>query len=138
MTYTRDHAVLPSKNILAFIALICAVLLFGGLWGFWGVFFAIPLATLFKAVLIHVTEFFRDPEMFEVLQSTVIPALLANRPNDGPIRVWVVGCASGEEVYSTVMAFLEVEAGLGDLSISRPSSRLSWGIPVPDDAGRVP
>ncbi len=33
------------------VAIICAVLLFGGLWGFWGVFFAIPLATLFKAVL---------------------------------------------------------------------------------------
>ncbi|MCY1401115.1 AI-2E family transporter [compost metagenome] len=33
------------------VAIICAVLLCGGLWGFWGVFFAIPLATLFKAVL---------------------------------------------------------------------------------------
>ncbi|NAT38994.1 AI-2E family transporter, partial [Pseudomonas syringae pv. actinidifoliorum] len=33
------------------VAIICAVLLFGGLWGFWGIFFAIPLATLFKAVL---------------------------------------------------------------------------------------
>ncbi|NQD96119.1 AI-2E family transporter, partial [Pseudomonas sp. CrR25] len=33
------------------VAIICAVLIFGGLWGFWGVFFAIPLATLFKAVL---------------------------------------------------------------------------------------
>ena len=33
------------------VVIICAVLLFGGLWGFWGVFFAIPLATLFKAVL---------------------------------------------------------------------------------------
>ena len=33
------------------VAIICAVLLFGGLWGFWGVFFAIPLATLFKAVI---------------------------------------------------------------------------------------
>lgn len=34
------------------VAIICAVLLFGGLWGFWGVFFAIPLATLFKALLV--------------------------------------------------------------------------------------
>ena len=33
------------------MAIICAVLLFGGLWGFWGVFFAIPLATLVKAVI---------------------------------------------------------------------------------------
>jgi putative permease len=33
------------------VAIICAVLLFGGLWGFWGIFFAIPLATLFKAVM---------------------------------------------------------------------------------------
>ena len=33
------------------VAIICAVLLFGGLWGFWGIFFAIPLATLIKAVL---------------------------------------------------------------------------------------
>src|SRR5476651_1431141 len=40
-----------SDQFIYLVAVICAVLLFGGLWGFWGVFFAIPLATLFKAVL---------------------------------------------------------------------------------------
>ena len=71
------------------------------------------LQALFNTVLIHVTEFFRDPETFEVLQSTVIPTLLANRTGAAPLRVWVVGCASGEEAYSIAMVFAEAEAALG-------------------------
>jgi len=46
-----------------------------------------------------VSGFFRDPEVFEALKRTVFPALLA-RQREGPIRVWVPGCSSGEEVYS--------------------------------------
>jgi two-component system CheB/CheR fusion protein len=71
------------------------------------------LQALFNTVLIHVTEFFRDPETFEVLQSTVIPTLFANRTGAAPLRVWVVGCASGEEAYSIAMIFAEAEAALG-------------------------
>jgi two-component system CheB/CheR fusion protein len=71
------------------------------------------LQALFNTVLIHVTEFFRDPETFEVLQSAVIPTLFANRTEAAALRVWVVGCASGEEAYSIAMIFAEAEAALG-------------------------
>jgi two-component system CheB/CheR fusion protein len=71
------------------------------------------LQALFNTVLIHVTEFFRDPETFEVLGSTVIPTLFANRTGAAPLRVWVIGCASGEEAYSIAMLFAEAEAALG-------------------------
>jgi two-component system CheB/CheR fusion protein len=73
----------------------------------------VELQALFNTVLIHVTEFFRDPETFEVLQSTVIPTLFANRTDAAPLRIWVVGCASGEEAYSIAMVFAEAEAALG-------------------------
>lgn len=66
------------------------------------------IRTLFSSVLIHVTEFFREPAMFQILSSTVMPALLAHRASGAPLRVWVVGCATGEEVYSTAIAFSEV------------------------------
>jgi len=64
---------------------------------------------LLHALTINVTEFFRDAEMWELLRSQVIPALLeGKRQRRGrAIRVWSAGCASGEEAYSLVMAFLE-------------------------------
>jgi len=65
------------------------------------------LARLAKDLLISVTSFFRDPEMFEVLQTQVIPELLRDRPADSPIRVWVPGCATGEEAYSIGMLLIE-------------------------------
>ncbi len=55
---------------------------------------------LYKDLLIGVTKFFRDPEAFETLREQVIPKLAARTPEDGPIRIWVAGCASGEEAYS--------------------------------------
>jgi len=54
---------------------------------------------LSQDLLIHVTRFFRDPEVFEALEQKVFPALLENR-RGAPIRVWVPGCSTGEEVYS--------------------------------------
>jgi PAS domain S-box-containing protein len=65
------------------------------------------LHTLFHDMLIGVTEFFRQPAMFEHLKRVVFPALLKNRPPDAPLRIWVVGCSTGEEVYSIAMALLE-------------------------------
>ena len=62
---------------------------------------------LFKDMLIGVTSFFRDPEAFEALKDRVIPKLLEQRPPDQPIRVWVPGCATGEEAYSLAMLFRE-------------------------------
>ena len=71
------------------------------------------ILALFNRVLIHVTEFFRDPETFQMLGSTVIPRLLANRQDGTTLRIWVVGCATGEEAYSIAISFREVEAALG-------------------------
>lgn len=62
---------------------------------------------LSKDLLIHVTGFFRDAETFQSLGDSVIPSLLENRAYDEPIRVWVAGCASGEEAYSIAICLLE-------------------------------
>ncbi|MDX2203575.1 MAG: chemotaxis protein CheB [Hyphomicrobiaceae bacterium] len=62
---------------------------------------------LFRDLLIGVTQFFRDPEAFAALAGTVVPPLLADRDPDTPIRVWVAGCASGEEVYSIAILLQE-------------------------------
>jgi two-component system CheB/CheR fusion protein len=62
---------------------------------------------LFKELLIGVTNFFRDPEAFEVLKQNVFPQLLKDKPEDYSIRVWVPGCSSGEEAYSIAMILRE-------------------------------
>jgi two-component system CheB/CheR fusion protein len=61
--------------------------------------------------LIRVTGFFRDPETFEGLAETVFPALFENRSGKDSVRIWVPGCASGEEAYSIAIVLLEY---LGD------------------------
>jgi two-component system, chemotaxis family, CheB/CheR fusion protein len=63
--------------------------------------------TLFREFLIGVTQFFRDPGAFEALRATIVPA---NRSPDDPIRVWVPGCATGEEVYSLAILLSEAMA----------------------------
>jgi two-component system, chemotaxis family, CheB/CheR fusion protein len=68
---------------------------------------------LLNTVLINVTSFFRDGEAWDVLKTQVIPALVTNAEDDGPIRVWSVGCASGEEPYSIAMLLAE-EMGVQD------------------------
>jgi two-component system, chemotaxis family, CheB/CheR fusion protein len=61
---------------------------------------------LYEDILINVTSFFRDPIVFATLESKVFP-VIANRAPDSPIRIWVVGCSTGEEVYSIAMCLLE-------------------------------
>jgi two-component system CheB/CheR fusion protein len=63
--------------------------------------------TLFKDMLITVTSFFRDQEAFEALKSKVLPDLLANLAEDVPLRVWIPGCATGEEAYSIAILLIE-------------------------------
>ena len=63
---------------------------------------------LFKDMLIGVTSFFRDPDAFKILKSQIIPVLLKNRQPDSTIRIWVVGCSTGEEAYSISILFSEV------------------------------
>jgi two-component system CheB/CheR fusion protein len=70
---------------------------------------------IFKELLINVTNFFRDPEAFELVRENVILPLLREREGSGTIRVWVPGCSSGEEVYSLAILFrecMEQEPGL--------------------------
>ena len=62
---------------------------------------------LFKEILIRVTSFFRDPEAFEALKTKVLPMLLEGKNDGYPLRVWVPGCATGEEVYSIAMVVSE-------------------------------
>jgi two-component system CheB/CheR fusion protein len=62
---------------------------------------------LFKDLLIRVTNFFRDPKAFEVLKEKVIPDLLEKKETDTPVRIWVPGCATGEEAYSLAMIVFE-------------------------------
>ena len=62
---------------------------------------------LAKDLLINVTSFFRDPNVFALLAEKVIPDLLRDQPPDQAIRVWVAGCSTGEETYSLAMLFQE-------------------------------
>ena len=62
---------------------------------------------LFKELLINVTSFFRDPESFEALKKDLLPRLLAHIPEPSAFRVWVVGCATGEEAYSVAILLRE-------------------------------
>jgi two-component system CheB/CheR fusion protein len=66
------------------------------------------LDLLFKELLISVTQFFRDPEAFAVLGEKILPQMLANRAPEESIRVWVPGCATGEEAYSLAIILQEV------------------------------
>ena len=62
---------------------------------------------LFEDVLIHVTGFFRDPEVYGYLKISVFPQILATLDPGEAIRIWVPGCSSGEEVYSIAIALME-------------------------------
>lgn len=62
---------------------------------------------LFRDLLIGVTSFFRDPEAFDALETTVLPKLFDGKGAGDTIRVWVPGCATGEEVYSLAMLLRE-------------------------------
>lgn len=68
---------------------------------------ATEVEALLDDLLISVTSFFRDPESWSALQSEVIGPLLEHTDPDDQIRVWVPGCASGEEAYTVAMLFQE-------------------------------
>jgi two-component system CheB/CheR fusion protein len=62
---------------------------------------------LFREMLIGVTEFFRDPLAFAALRDKAVPVLLADKDAAATLRVWVPGCASGEEAYSVAITLRE-------------------------------
>jgi two-component system CheB/CheR fusion protein len=63
---------------------------------------------LYRDVLINVTSFFRNPEVFESLREVVYPKILSSRSSSDPVRVWVPGCSTGEETYSHAIALVEI------------------------------
>jgi two-component system CheB/CheR fusion protein len=71
------------------------------------------LNTLYQDLLIGVTQFFRDPEAFETLEREVIPQIIERVPPAQELRLWVAGCATGEEAYSVAMLFHEALAAKG-------------------------
>ena len=71
---------------------------------------------LYGDILIRVTSFFRDPEVFAALQNEIFPELVKNR-GDKPLRIWVPGCSTGEEVYSLAIV---VHEALAAMSIECP------------------
>lgn len=62
---------------------------------------------LFQDILINVTGFFRDPAAFQVLKKKIFPRIIKNKDENSPIRIWVPGCATGEEVYSLAISLHE-------------------------------
>ncbi len=65
------------------------------------------LGKLLKELLINVTNFFRDREAFEILKDEILTQLLTNKPDGYVVRVWVAGCATGEEAYSIAILLSE-------------------------------
>ncbi|SHN36846.1 CheR family methyltransferase [Mucilaginibacter sp. OK098] len=66
---------------------------------------------LYNDMLISVTDFFRDPKSFELLCTSIFPVLLLHKTATEPLRIWVAGCATGEEAYSMAICLQEY---LGD------------------------
>ncbi len=62
---------------------------------------------LFRDMLIGVTNFFRDPEAFQVLEEKIIPEIFKNKPPGSLIRFWSPGCSTGEEAYSLAILMQE-------------------------------
>ncbi|MDH3582707.1 MAG: PAS domain-containing protein, partial [Phycisphaerae bacterium] len=71
------------------------------------------VTSLYKDLLIGVTGFFREPQAYEVLQQRVIPGLVEQSDDENPVRVWIPGCATGEEAYSIAIMLLECFASSG-------------------------
>src|SRR5258705_4721939 len=67
----------------------------------------VELEALFQDILINVTSFFRDPETFDLLRTRVFPRIVAEHGSADAIRMWVVGCSTGEEAYSLAIVFSE-------------------------------
>jgi two-component system, chemotaxis family, CheB/CheR fusion protein len=75
------------------------------------------LGELERDLLINVTSFFRDPATFNVLKSTVFPAIIDQKSPGVGLRIWVAGCSTGEEAYSIAICLLEY---LDERSIQLP------------------
>jgi two-component system CheB/CheR fusion protein len=91
----------------------------------------IELDILFKELLIGVTNFFRDPAMWDKLRDQVLPALFHTLPNGYIFRVWVTACSTGEEAYSFAIVFKEA---VSTLKMTKNISLQIFATDVDDDA----
>jgi two-component system CheB/CheR fusion protein len=80
---------------------------------------------LYQDLLIRVTRFFRDEATFDALKAEVFPKLLKDRSPNAPLRVWVAGCSTGEEVYSLAICLLEF---LGERNLNFPVKLLATDV----------
>jgi two-component system, chemotaxis family, CheB/CheR fusion protein len=71
---------------------------------------------LFNTILINVTSFFRDPETWSRVAESVVPRIAGDPGDNDPVRVWVAGCATGEEAFTIAMLFCEA---MGDDAFRR-------------------
>jgi len=65
------------------------------------------LDALYDELLILVTEFFREPDVFQALEHNILPKILADKPAGEPVRIWIAGCSTGEEAYSMAISLLQ-------------------------------
>ena len=75
------------------------------------------LRVLFQDFLIHVTSFFREPEVYQTLQNEIFPRITSNLAPGESVRIWVPGCSSGEEVYSLAIALHESLEGTAQVGV---------------------
>jgi len=75
------------------------------------------IEALYRDVLINVTSFFRNPDVFQSLREVVYPTILTNRSASEAVCVWVPGCSTGEETYSHAISLVEV---LSELRLEVP------------------
>jgi two-component system CheB/CheR fusion protein len=68
---------------------------------------AAEVEALYQDILINVTSFFRNPETFAVLKEKIFPQITEQHTSDEPIRIWTLGCSTGEEAYSIAISFAE-------------------------------
>jgi PAS domain S-box-containing protein len=75
------------------------------------------LQSLYQDILINVTSFFRDPEMYEALKTSVFPEIIQTKSAGAAVRVWTPGCSTGQEAYSLAIALWEF---LGEKPVRPP------------------
>ena len=72
------------------------------------------LKGLFNDLLIQVTSFFRDPQVFKALKTKYFRQMLREKDVESPIRIWVPACSTGEELYSLAMLLTEIKEAKKD------------------------
>ena len=92
------------------------------------------VALLYKELLIGVTSFFRDREMFDFLKEKVVPQLLQSRSVRDPIRVWNPGCSTGEETYSLAIMLKECLEGFFSSEMQETPSIQIFATDIDQDA----